>query len=247
MPKHFAPFAILPILLINTSVYAQVRDAPPERTIWNHNGSLMYLAANGSSREFHYEKPRQGMLEAGAKAGSLLFRGKVNDGQYSGAAYIFNPRCGQVPFQVKGAILDNDERIVLTGQAPRIGRNCQAYASYSSTLEFRILKSVADAPTSETQKESESKPEAPQAGGDTLDTASEQVPTVNDRSSPTKEVTGNIARPPLGTSLPQQGAKNEIFGDPLDNYVFAGSILVLIGALIFQISRKLFWRNTRFY
>ena len=67
MPKQFAPFAILSILLMNTSVQAQVRDASPERTLWDHNGSVMYLIANGSSREFFYEKPRPGMVEAGAK------------------------------------------------------------------------------------------------------------------------------------------------------------------------------------
>ena len=101
--------------------------------MWDHNGSVMYLIANGSSRELFYEKPRPGMVEAGAKTGSLLFRGEVSNGQYSGTAYIFNLQCGQVPFQVKGAILDGGERIVLTGQAPRIGRNCQAIASYSTT------------------------------------------------------------------------------------------------------------------
>ena len=140
MPKHGAPFAILSILFVGTCAYAQVPDASPERTTWEHNGSAMYLIAKGSSRELFYEKPRPGMLEAGAKTGSLLFRGEVSNGQYSGTAYIFNLQCGQVPFNVKGAILDSGERIVLTGQAPRIGRNCQAYAFYSTTLEFRLLK-----------------------------------------------------------------------------------------------------------
>jgi hypothetical protein len=51
-------------------------------------------------------------------------------------ADIFNPHCGPIPFEVKGPILD-DQRIVLTGQAPRVGRNCQTYGSYTSNLEFR--------------------------------------------------------------------------------------------------------------
>jgi hypothetical protein len=151
MPKHSALFAILPILFLKTSAYAQTPDASPELTIWDHNGSVMYLVANGSSREFYYEKPRPGMLEAGARPGSLLFRGEVNDGQYSGTAYIFNPRCGKIPFQVKGTILDNDERIVLTGQAPRLRRNCQTYAAYTSNLEFKLLKSIAASPPPEPQ------------------------------------------------------------------------------------------------
>jgi hypothetical protein len=89
----------------------------------------MYLIANGSSREFYYQKPRAGMLEAGAHPDALLFKGQINDGQISGTAYIFNAQCGQVPFEVKGPILDNGGRIMLTGQAPHVGRNCQAYGN----------------------------------------------------------------------------------------------------------------------
>src|ERR1043166_9574337 len=81
---------------------AQTQTASAEPTIWNHNGSVMYLVANGQPREFHYQKPRAGMLEVGARAGALLFRGEIDNGEYSGTAYIFNPHCGQTPYQVKG-------------------------------------------------------------------------------------------------------------------------------------------------
>ena len=60
------------------SVHAQTQTAPPESTIWDHNGSVMYLVVNGSSREIYYQKPRPGMLDAGARPGSVLFRGEVN-------------------------------------------------------------------------------------------------------------------------------------------------------------------------
>jgi hypothetical protein len=81
------------------------------------------------------------MLDAGARPGSLLFRGGINNGQYLGTAYIFNVHCGPIPFEVKGPILDDDGRIVLTGQAPRVGGNCRTYALYTSNLEFRRLNS----------------------------------------------------------------------------------------------------------
>jgi hypothetical protein len=123
-----------------TSALAETQTASPERTFWDHNGSVMYLVANGSSREIYYQKPRAGMLEVGAHSGSLLFRGELDNGQYSGTAYIFNPHCGAMPFEVKGAAIDNEERITLTGQAPRVGRNCRAYESYTSNLEFKRLK-----------------------------------------------------------------------------------------------------------
>lgn len=124
-------------LFLSTSVYAQPQDASPpaERTLWDHNGSIMYLIAIGSSRELYYQKPRPGMLEAGARPDDVLFKGEINDGQISGTAYIFNAQCGKVPFRVKGPISDNGGRIVLTGQAPRIGRNCQTSGEYTSTLD----------------------------------------------------------------------------------------------------------------
>jgi hypothetical protein len=130
------------ILFLSSSGYAQTQDAsrPAERSLWDHNGSMMYLVANDTSREFYYQKPRPGMLEAGAHPDDLLFKGQINDGQMSGIAYIFNAQCGQVSFHVKGPVLDNGGRIVLTGQAPRVGRNCQSYGEYTTTLEFRLLK-----------------------------------------------------------------------------------------------------------
>jgi hypothetical protein len=133
-----------------SSAQAQTQTTSPRTTIWDHNGSVMYLVANGQSREFYYQTPRAGMLDAGAYPGSLLFRGEIDNGRYFGTAYIFNSHCGQIPFQVEGSSLDNDERIMLTGQVPRVGRNCRADESYASNLEFRLLKQN-DGPQSQEQ------------------------------------------------------------------------------------------------
>jgi hypothetical protein len=162
-------FCLIPQLLICTSAFAQSTTPADtaERTFWDHNGSVMYLVANGSSREFYYQKPRPGMLEAGAHPDSLLFRGQIDNGQFSGTAYLFNAHCGQVPFEVKGPVLDNGGRVALTGQAPHVGRNCQASGYYTSTLEFRLLKSteVEQPPqpskTAQAPNVEEPKPEVP--------------------------------------------------------------------------------------
>jgi hypothetical protein len=150
MPKRFT---FLFAVVIFTSVNAQAQSPEEGRSLWDHNGSVMYLVANGSSREIYYQKPRPGMLEAGAHPDSLLFKGEINDGQISGIAYIFNAQCGQVPFHVKGPILDNGGKIVLTGQAPRVGRNCQTNGEYTSTLDFKLLKTseAAQPPLATTQ------------------------------------------------------------------------------------------------
>ena len=67
---------------------AQTQTASPESTIWDHNGSVMYLIANGSSREIFYQKPRPGMLEAGARPGSLLFRGEIKRTIFGNGVYF---------------------------------------------------------------------------------------------------------------------------------------------------------------
>jgi hypothetical protein len=180
---------------------AQTQTASAEPTIWNHNGSVMYLVANGQSREFHYQKPRAGMLEVGARAGALLFRGEIDNGEYSGTAYIFNPHCGQIPYQVKGPIVDNDERIILKGQAPRVHRNCRSNESTMSSLEFTRFRptdgaqsqepstpAVAPAPRVQESKAETSSPSgelagAPSTSGGELPTAPQAQPPANSQGS----------------------------------------------------------------
>jgi hypothetical protein len=95
--------------------------------------------ANGSLREFYYDQPRVGMMEAGARPGSLLFRGRSLEGRYIGTAYTFDSRCG--PYEVSGPILHNYERVVLSGQAPRVGSDCRTRGVINDKLEFTLLKS----------------------------------------------------------------------------------------------------------
>jgi hypothetical protein len=243
MPKYFALFSILPMLL-KTIAYAQTPASSPEPTIWDHNGSVMSLVANGSSREFYYQKPRPGMFEAGARPGSLLFRGQADNGQYSGTAYMFNPRCGQIPFQVRGAILDNDERLVLTGQAPQVGRNCQTYASYTTNLEFRLLRPVAvhqseEAPAmAQTPSVEESKPElsSTDGGGLNLPSSPTAQPSVaNGTHLAAKDPsTSVVERNPPSTTTPQSSVTNEspFAGQDLDTYLWAAVLIMMIGLLL---------------
>jgi hypothetical protein len=178
----------------------------------------MYLVESGSSREFHYQKPRPGMLEAGARPGSLLFRGQVDNGQYSGTAYLFNPHCGAIPFQVKGPILDNDERIMLTGQVPQVGRHCRTYGSYTSNLEFRRLK-----PTDVAQ--SQEAPEATQAPG--VEQSKSDTPSGIEAENSPSEVTDKVPVSTLIARLPvTNGAPSASKG--LDNYILAVVLIALL-------------------
>jgi hypothetical protein len=235
MPKRFA-FVIAILLFFNTSAHAQPQNPSPSSppTLWDHNGSVAYLIANGSSREFYYQKPRPGMMEVGARPGSLLFRGQINGGQYSGTAYIFNLRCGLVPFQVKGPVLDNDHRIVLTGQAPRLGRNCRTRASYTSNLEFRRLESneIAQAQASSTAAQTpaveESKPEVPSTDGDKPHSA--PTPSSSTNETPSRDASHSEA-PSTPAALPSEKNETQSEGKYLDNYIWGAVLAVVIVSL----------------
>lgn len=108
-------------------------------SLWDHNGSLMRLLADGNLRQFVYERPRQGMMVAGAQTGDSVFIGSVVDGQYVGTAYIFSGRCGRFPYQVVGPIVSNSTRVVMQGSAPRIDRDCRVYDRFLDTLEFSYV------------------------------------------------------------------------------------------------------------
>jgi hypothetical protein len=138
MPKRFGLCCAL--LALSTSALAQSKGPAPrlESTLWDHNGSVVYLLTLGAAREFHYKEPRGGVVEAGARSGALLFRGTVANGQFAGTAFIFDRRCGQLPYPVSGPILDHDKRVVLTGEAPLFGAKCRVQGHFTEVLEFRL-------------------------------------------------------------------------------------------------------------
>jgi hypothetical protein len=230
-----AGFAVAAIVLSAT-----VAVALPEPAIWDHNGSVMYLVANGSSREVYYQKPRPGMLDAGARPGSLLFRGEVNNGQYSGTAYIFNLHCGPIPFEVKGPVLDDDKRIVLTGQAPRVDRDCRTYGSYTSNLEFRRLKPNEAAQSQEPLAAAQPpatgvlKPEVPSRNGDELPTTpAAQTSVKNETLVAAKDSAAGVANANVPSAATAQASvTDEIPGaKDLDKYKWGAAIIVMIAWL----------------
>jgi hypothetical protein len=128
--------AIVAIALVTpSSAYA----ATP--TFWDHDGSVVYLVADGNKLDFYYQEPRSGMLQAGARPGSLLFSGRAIGMRYFGIAYIFSSHCGKYLYEVSGPILDDYHRVVLSGQAPQIGEDCRVRGYYSDQLEFTLLAS----------------------------------------------------------------------------------------------------------
>jgi hypothetical protein len=223
---------------------AQIQtELPPGRTVWDHNGSVVYLVANGASREFYYQKPRPGMLDVGARPGSLLFRGQVNSGQYLGTAYIFNGHCGPIPFEVKGPSLDGDERIVLTGQVPRVGRNCRTDGSHTSTLEFRRAK-LDEANRSQEELTAALPPPIapdPELKADVSPTQGGEVPSQPNETPSTPELSspGLVNATGASTSTDQIPVPNEAQSakDP-NNYLWGVAFIVMIVWLLIKLFGK---------
>jgi hypothetical protein len=245
-----AGFAVAATALVSvaacTYAQAQTEAAPPESTIWDHNGSVVYLVANGSLREIYYQKPRPGMLDAGARPGSLLFRGEVNTGQYLGTAYIFSLHCGPIPFEVKGPILDDDKRIVLTGQAPRVGQDCRPSGSYTSNLEFKRLRAneaaqTQDPSAGQTPPLSVSKRDVPSvSSGESASTA--QPPVKNETSVAAKDSSAGAAdaKHPSTPIAQASVTTEEVRAKDLRYYLLrAGFIVMILWLLIVLFGKRL--------
>jgi len=66
----------------------------PNSGLWDHNGSLVYLSAIGSSRRFYYHTPRPKMAAEGVVKSTMLLNGERNGNTYLGTTYIFSLKCG---------------------------------------------------------------------------------------------------------------------------------------------------------
>jgi hypothetical protein len=116
----------------------------PSRSLWRHNGSVLYLAADGASRRFYYDAPREGLESVGVKRGTLLFEGQKNGDQYSGTAYFFSKTCGPGTYPVSGPVTSTDSQITITlsGKAPRLDANCKQIGVRDDLLVFTYKASA---------------------------------------------------------------------------------------------------------
>jgi hypothetical protein len=137
-----------------------------EQLLWDHNRSTVYLVAKGRSRKFFYKEPRPGIVSAGARPDSMIFEGEVigDDEGYQGTAYLFNSRCGRLPYKVSGPILDQSRRVELRGQAPRVDNNCRPIGFIDDTLVFQLIEPPVSPPIAESNPtQTPSAPTTPQS------------------------------------------------------------------------------------
>jgi hypothetical protein len=177
--------------------------APPpaqETSLWQHNGSVVTLTTQGSSIEIRYKEPRPGMVEVGAAAGALLFRGKIERGEYVGTAYLFVRRCGQFPYEVSGPVAETSDRFVLKGRAPRVGDNCRIKARYADTLEFDLISPAAAPNSAAAPAKAESAAPAPAPA--TAPGATTQPPPKPQDAAPAAGAVSSPANPATAAAPP---------------------------------------------
>ncbi len=127
---------------------AQSNAPPPAtlnnsgRSLWTHNGSLVYLTAEGDTRRFYYKQPREGMRAVGARPGTILFEGRRDGTSYAGTAYIFTTQCGAIPYQVRGVVSHDERQVTLRGAAPsQVEGGCRVLGYRDDVLVFDFVRS----------------------------------------------------------------------------------------------------------
>jgi hypothetical protein len=70
----------------------------PASSLWNQNGSKLYLVAEGETRRFYFDVPGPTVAEQGAIPGTLLFDGRKVGSSYEGTAYVFSSKCGAASY-----------------------------------------------------------------------------------------------------------------------------------------------------
>lgn len=104
----------------------------------------MRLEANGSKRKFAFYKPSEAMVHLGAAANAPRFEGQIAGKTYSGLATLYTEKCGRRTYEVSGQVENNDERVTLKGQAPRLDK-CKPTGTRDLTIVFDFIKQPPNA------------------------------------------------------------------------------------------------------
>src|SRR6267142_7260902 len=108
-------------------------------SLWDHNGSVVSLEANGAARKFYYSTPRPGLP---VTSGALLFDGKKDGNSYSGTAYTFNRACGTRGYAVSGPVSEDQRTVTMYGKVPRLDANCKLIGYRDDVLVFSFQEPV---------------------------------------------------------------------------------------------------------
>jgi hypothetical protein len=102
-------------------------------SLWDHNGSIVYLEVSGASRKFYYQIPRSGLPVTN---GTLLFNGRKDGDRYSGTAFVFSTNCSARGYAVNGPVASDKRSITLYGKAPQVDSSCRVIGYRDDILVF---------------------------------------------------------------------------------------------------------------
>jgi hypothetical protein len=114
-------------------------------SLWDHNGSVMRLVADGEQRQLLYERPRQILRGAGVQQGTVLFDGYRVGNKYKGTAKRFSKNCpAPLPYEVSGTVV-TETKVVLKGRREVYDDNCRPTGRFrTDTLVFKYLQPVSE-------------------------------------------------------------------------------------------------------
>ena len=127
-------------ILFPTTLFAQSN--------WDHNGSVVTLYANGASRQFLYSVPRAGLP---VTSGTVLFNGTKSGDSYSGTAYAFSSRCGNVTYTVSGPVSADQRSVTMYGKKPRRNAACRVVDYEDDALVFNFQEPGSNIVTEESE------------------------------------------------------------------------------------------------
>lgn len=104
-------------------------------SLWDHNGSVLRLEADGPKRRLLYQEPRTGLA---VEHNTVLFDGVQQGKQYTGTAYKFSRKCGPVGFLVEGIVSADEQNITLRGQSPKRTAYCGVIGQTDEVLIFTL-------------------------------------------------------------------------------------------------------------
>jgi hypothetical protein len=144
MARYFAAvLAVLPVVMgagASKASNCAVDD-------YEHNGSVMEVQECDGELFISYSKPKASLRKIGVKPGTTLFEGRISRiGAVFGKARRFSAKCGEITYDVEGAIRPNS--ILLEGQAPVRNSSCLVTEYRRDELLFTLegyAEKVADA------------------------------------------------------------------------------------------------------
>lgn len=112
--------------------------------MYDHNGSLMEVQLCDNYLGITYVRPRAG-LPSSVVNGTLLFEGRISGiGAVSGQSRLFSATCGELTYDVEGAVRPNS--ILLSGTAPVRDANCRVTRYRNDELLFTLQAAAAPQP-----------------------------------------------------------------------------------------------------